>query len=291
MTGQIPYAGPERRGGRGRRVPAVFVAHGSPNTVFDHEFATTLRRFAAHQGPLDAAVIVSAHWESLRPIRVSRGANPDLLYDFSGLPSRVDQLSYPCHGSVTVSDQVMALLEAAGIRAVADPSRGFDHGTWVPMSLAYPSARVPIVQVSLPLLAEPEEIVAFGKALAPLRERNILLVGSGGVVHNLHRLRFSGETHVPDPWALGFDEWVREQVGRLDVQALCDYRRRAPHALESVPTPEHFEPLLFVLGSAGAGDRVYDLYEGFRYGSLSMRSLALAGRRRDDILGIGPSPT
>jgi 4,5-DOPA dioxygenase extradiol len=121
------------------------------------------------------------------------------------------------------------------------------------MSLAYPSARVPIVQVSLPLPVELDEIVELGRALAPLRDRNILLVGSGGVVHNLQRLRFSGDTHVADPWALGFDEWVREHVSRLDLGALCDYRRRAPHALESVPTPEHFEPLLLVLGSFPAG--------------------------------------
>jgi 4,5-DOPA dioxygenase extradiol len=287
------YAGPERRRSAGRRVPALFVAHGSPNTVFDHEFGTALRLFAAHQGPLDAAVVVSAHWESLRPVRVTRGPTPELLYDFSGMPSRVDRLSYVCHGSAAVSDQIIALLGDAGIAAVADPSRGFDHGTWVPMSLAFPSARAPIVQVSLPLLAPPDEIVAMGRALAPLRDRNILLVGSGGVVHNLHRLRFSGDTEVPDSWALGFDEWVSEQVGRLDVAALCDYRRRAPHVLESVPTPEHFEPLLFILGACGRGDSVHPVYEGFRHGSLSMRSFAVAGRRRDERVGLesaSPSP-
>jgi 4,5-DOPA dioxygenase extradiol len=288
MTTPVSYSGPERRHAPMRRVPALFAAHGSPNTVFDHEFGMALRLFAAHQGRLDAAVVVSAHWESLRPIRVSRGAHPELLYDFSGMPSRVDRLSYPCRGSVTVSDEIIDLLDGAGIKAVADPARGFDHGTWVPMSLAFQSGRVPIVQVSLPLPAEPDEIVAMGRALAPLRERNVLLVGSGGVVHNLHRLRFTGETHVGDPWALGFDEWVREHVGRLDLPALCDYRRRAPHAMESVPTPEHFEPLLFVLGSGAPGDGVHSLYEGFRHGCLSMRSFALAGRRRNDLLGIDP---
>ena len=286
MTADNHFGGSERRHVPVRRVPALFVAHGLPNTVFDDEFGTALRRFAAHQGPLDAAVVVSAHWESLRPIRVTRSTQPELLYDFSGMPSRVERVSYPCRGNVSVSDQVIALLEKAGIKAVPDVSRGLDHGTWVPISLAYPSARVPVLQLSLPLPAEADEIVQIGRALAPLRERNILLVGSGGIVHNLHRLRFTGETHVPDTWALTFDEWTREQVGRLDVQALSEYRRRAPHALESVPTPEHFWPLLFVLGSAEVGDRVYDVYEGFRHGSLSLRSFVLAGRRRDDLLGL-----
>ncbi len=126
----------------------------------------------------------------------------------------------------------------------------------------------------------------MGEVLARFRRKATLILGSGGIVHNLHRLRLSAETHVPDPWARGFDNWTREQVGRLDAEALCDYRRRAPHALESVPTPEHFEPLLFVLGAALPGDRVHDLYEGFRYGSLSMRTFVLAGRRRDEMLGI-----
>jgi 4,5-DOPA dioxygenase extradiol len=286
MTEQAAYSGPERRRIATKRVPALFVAHGSPNTVFDDEFGNALRRFAALQGRLDGAVVVSAHWESLRPVRVTRSVQPELLYDFSGMPSRIERMSYPCRGSSVIADQVLALLDKARIAAVADAGRGIDHGVWVPMSLAYPSARLPLVQVSLPLPADLEEIVAMGRALAPLRERNVLLVGSGGIVHNLHRLRFAGETHVGDAWALGFDEWAREQVGRLDVRALLDYRRRAPHALESVPTPEHFEPLLFVLGAAETGDRVYDVYEGFRYGSLSLRSFVLAGRRRDDLLGL-----
>lgn len=280
------YRGADRRRATGRRVPSVFVAHGSPNTVFDREFGLAVRRFAARQGQLDAAVVVSAHWKSLRPIRVTRTARPDLLYDFSGLPARLDLLSYPCRGSVAVADHVIALLEGAGMKVVADPARGLDHGTWVPMSLAFPSARVPIVQVSLPAPAEPDEIVEMGRALAPLRERNVMIFGSGGVVHNLHRLRFSGETHVPDGWALVFDEWVRERVAAVDMDALRGYRRLAPHSLESVPTAEHFEPLLLVMGTWKPGDRIHPLYDGFRYGSLSMQSFAVAGRRHDERLGL-----
>ncbi len=290
MTRPSIYAGLERRQRGGRRVPALFVSHGSPNTVFDDEYAGALRRFAAPLEPLDAAVILSAHWESFRPVRVTRSGHPELLYDFSGMPSRVERISYSCRGNTAVADRVIALLERAGIKAAPDPSRGLDHGAWVPISLAFPGARVPVVQVSLPLPAEPADILEMGRALAPLRDQNVLLVGSGGIVHNLHRLRFSGETHVADGWALGFDEWAREQIGRLDVQTLLDYRRRAPHALESVPTPEHFEPLLFVLGSALTGDRVFDVFEGFRYGSLSMRSFALAGQRREDLPGPKPLP-
>ncbi len=284
MAGQAAsYTGQERRLPVRRRVPAVFVSHGAPNTLFDEEYGNALRRFTSTQGRLDGIVVVSAHWESLRPIRVTRVVRPLLLCDFTGMPSRIERINYPCPGSTVIADQVLALLGQAGIQAIPDACRGLDHGAWVPVSIAFPSARVPVVQVSLPLPAAPEEIVAMGRALMPLRDHNVLVMGSGGTVHNLHRVRFSSETHVADPWAIGFDEWAREQAGRLDLQALIDYRRRAPHALESVPTPEHFEPLLFVLGAAATGDRIFDIYEGFRHGSLSLRTFALAGRRRDDL--------
>jgi len=283
VTRTTSYHGPERRALSGRRVPSVFVSHGSPNSVLDEDFGEALRLFGAKMGDLDGAVIVSSHWESLRPVRVTRCSKPELLYDFSGMPTRIDRMSFKCPSSLALSDLVLDRLSAEGVSAVADPARGFDHGTWVPLSLMFPSGRVPIVQVSLPAPATPGDAVDLGHALAPLRNRNILIIGSGGIVHNLHRLRFINERQEPEPWALNFEAWVRDRVTKLDVDGLCDYRRRAPHALESVPTPEHFEPLLVVLGSAGIGDRIVDIYEGFRYGSLSLRSFALAGRRRGDL--------
>jgi 4,5-DOPA dioxygenase extradiol len=122
----------------------------------------------------------------------------------------------------------------------------------------------------------------MGRALAPLRHEHILLVATGGIVHNLARLSAGEETPYPDPWAAEFDAWVREKVGTLDTGALADYVRLGPHASAAVPTSEHFDPLLFTAGTALPGDVVHDIYEGFRYGSLSMRSFALTGRRRED---------
>jgi len=284
------YGGPERRQLARRRVPALFVSHGSPQALFDQEWGNALRRFAAHQSNLDAIVAISAHWESLRPVRVTRSSRPELLFDFTGMPSNIERHSYAPQGHPKLADEIVALLEGAGIRAVTDATRGLDHGIWIPVATAYPSARVPVVQISLPAPSEPDDVLAMGRALGPLRERNILLMGSGGIVHNLHRVRFASQDHTPDPWAMSFDQWSRDQIGRLDIDALVQYRRRAPHALESVPTPEHLAPLFFVLGTAEDGDRVYDVYEGFRYGSLSMRAFVLAGRRRDDQRGIKTAP-
>jgi 4,5-DOPA dioxygenase extradiol len=272
-------------------VPALFVSHGVPASLLDQEYGNALRRFSARQLSLDGIVVVSAHWESLRPVRVTRGEQPTLLRDFGTMPSPVERFSYPWRGHAGLSDRVVALLECAGIPALADPSRGIDHGAWVPISIAYPSARVPVVQVSLPMPAEPQDVLAMGRALAPLRNENILLLGSGGLVHNLHRLRFAAADSGPEPWAMGFERWTRERVSELDVDGLAAYRRLAPHALEAAPTPEHFLPLFFVIGTLEPGDRAYDVYEGFRYGSLSLRSFVLAGRRREELRGLGLPPT
>lgn len=287
MSVEMGDQGAEARKETARRMPALFVSHGVPASFLDEEYGNALRRFSARQVVLDGIVVLSAHWESLRPIRVTRVEQPVLLRDFAGMPSALERFSYPCRGHLGLADRALALLQAAGIGAVADASRGLDHGAWLPVSIAYPTARVPVVQVSLPMPAEPDDVLALGRALAPLRNENVLLVGSGGVVHNLHRVRYNTFDPSPDSWATRFDEWVRDQVSRLDVAALAQYRRLAPHALEAVPTPEHFLPLFFVLGTAEPGDRVYDLYEGFRYGSLSMRCFVLAGRPRTAAVETG----
>ncbi len=266
----------------------LFVSHGAPASLVDEEYGNALRRLSARQLMLDGIVVVSAHWETLRPVRVTTAEAPQLLRDFGNMPSPVERFSYPCRGHVGLANRVISLLDTAGIAAVPDPSQGFDHGVWVPLSIAYPSGRVPVVQVSLPLPGEPEDVLKIGRALAVLRDENVLLVGSGGVVHNLHRLRPSSFDSAPELWARGFDDWVREQLERLDVEALTEYRRLAPYAMEAVPTPEHFSPVFFVLGAREPGDRVYTVYEGFRYGNLSMRSFVLAGRRRDR--SSGPTP-
>jgi 4,5-DOPA dioxygenase extradiol len=282
MTEKAPPAGLDRWRPGVRRVPALFVSHGVPSSLLDNEYANALRRFSARQSALGGIVVVSAHWEALRPIRVTRVAEPVLLKDFGDLPSAPGTFTYPCRGDLDLADRVLGLLQSSGLAASPETTRGLDHGAWVPVSIAYPSARVPIVQVSLPMPAEPEEVLAMGRALAPLRNESVLVVGSGGAVHNRHRLRFADQGTLGEPWARRFDHWVREQVERLDVDALTQYRRLAPHALEAHPTPEHFLPLFFVLGAAEPGDRAYDVYEGFRYGSLSMRCFVLAGRRRED---------
>ena len=284
MTTQPTSSQPliERRLSRVRRVPSLFLAHGSPMSVMDKDFAGAVDKFTSRQQKLRAIVVVSAHWQVAGAIRVTSNPKPSLIYDFAGFPGWLYELAYPCPGDRAVAQMVAVMLERAGIEARLDPDRGLDHGAWVPLSLGFPEATVPVVQVSLPLPSTPAMMLAMGRALAPLRSEHILLLASGGVVHNLARLQPDQDSPFPEPWAAEFDTWVRGTVGALDVDALAGYPRLAPHAGAAVPTSEHFDPLLFTVGTALPGDVVYDIYDGFRYGTLSMRLFALTGRRRED---------
>jgi len=275
-------SGQERRAIRIRRVPSLFVAHGSPLTVVDKDFASTLRKFGSRQKNLRAVVIVSAHWQTTGAIHVSSHPKPQLVYDFTGFPSWLYNFAYAPPGDRALAQSVAIRLQQGGVDARLDPERGLDHGAWVPLSMAFPDAAIPVVQISLPMPSQSETLLAMGKALAPLRSENVLLIGSGGLVHNLARVQDDTPDNIADPWASEFDAWVRAQAGNMDTAALVDYQRLAPHAAAAVPTSEHYDPLLFIMGTALPGDSVMDVYDGFRYGSLSLRSFALAGRRRED---------
>jgi 4,5-DOPA dioxygenase extradiol len=274
--------GSERRAVRIRRVPCLFLSHGSPLSVVDRPYAAALQKFGARQKNLRAIIVVSAHWQTTGPVHVSSHPAPPLLYDFSGFPSWLYNYTYGARGDRAVAQAIAFRLQQGGVDARLDPERGLDHGVWVPLSLAFPAAKMPIIQVSLPTPSTPDLLRAMGKALAQLRMEDVLLIGSGGLVHNLARLEEDTPDDVAEPWAGEFDGWAREQAARMNVTALADYERLAPHAAAAVPTSEHYDPLLFVMGGALPGDSVMDVFEGFRYGTLSMRSFALVGRRRED---------
>lgn len=272
----------ERRASRVRRVPSVFLAHGSPITVLDKVYGGAIRKFISRQKRLRAIVAVSAHWQTTGGIRVTSSPQPKLIYDFMGFPGWVYQLTYACPGDRSVAQAVAILLERQGFEARLDPDRGLDHGVWVPLSLAVPEANVPVVQVSLPLPSAPETMLRMGRALAPLRSEDMLILGTGGIVHNLARLEMDTSDDVAEPWAQEFDQWAYDRVVAGDIDSLAAYGRLGPHAGAAVPTSEHFDPLLVVAGTALPNDSVLDLYAGFRYGTLSLRSFALVGRRRED---------
>ncbi len=255
--------------------PALFVSHGAPTAALDDDDYTQALLAWARGSPRPRAIaIVSAHSETPGPVRVNAAPRPALVYDFHGFPDALYAIRYPAPGSPILASVIVSALGEAGVEARRDSSSGWDHGVWVPLRLLYPEANVPVVSLSLPLPRTPELLLRAGRALAPLREDGVLLVGSGGIVHNLSRLRWSGG-ETPEPWADAFDAWVGERLKALDVDGLRAYER-TPHAELAVPSSEHFDPVFFVLGSRAPGERVHDVYEGFRYGTLSLRSFALA---------------
>jgi 4,5-DOPA dioxygenase extradiol len=260
-----------------KSVPAVFISHGSPMVAIEEDaYSEALRFFGEHLMLPRAIVVVSAHWEASTPIRVTASDKPNVIYDFGGFPEELYRLQYPCPGSPELADEIVEMLEAAGLAAAADPRRGLDHGAWIPLRHAFPAAEVPVVQVSLPQPRRIPALLRMGHALAPLRERGVLLLGSGGVVHNLRRVHFEDKAAPVEPWAREFDAWVAAKVEDRDLEGLTAYRTQAPHPELAVPTTEHFDPIFFTLGAALPGDHLIPIFEGFHHGSLSMRSFALS---------------
>jgi len=259
--------------------PALFVSHGAPTVALeDDDYTQALEAWARDQPAPRAAVVVSAHWEARGPVRVNVAAHPPLIYDFSGFPPPLYRLTYDAPGDPALAREVLEMLKAAGLDPASEGERGWDHGVWVPLRRLFPAADVPVVEVSLPVPRTPALVMRIGEALRPLRDREVLLFGSGGVVHNLRRLDWSGKEAPVAGWARAFDSWVAERLERGGAEALLDYDRQAPHAELAAPTTEHFDPLLFALGSRAPGDRATPVFEGFQYGSLSMRSFALTPR-------------
>ena len=258
-----------------RSAPSIFVAHGSPMLgIAAGEFGETLRRFAERFPRPSAIVIVSAHWEAPAPIRVNAGPRPSLIYDFGGFPPPLYALTYPAPGSPRIAEEALTLLADAGLGAAREDRRGWDHGVWIPLRLLYPEADVPVVEVSLPVPRDPDTVLRLGEALAPLRRRGVLLVGSGGIVHNLRLARLDREEGPVDDWARRFDAWVRERIERRETADLAAYRALAPAADQAVPESEHFDPLLFAVGAASLGDEPEEIASGFQYSNLSLSSYA-----------------
>lgn len=261
--------------------PSLFVAHGSPMFgIAAGEYGETLRAFATRTPRPSAIVIVSAHWEAPGPVRVNAVERPPLIYDFRGFPPALYGLTYPAPGSPAIADEALALLTTAGLDAAREERRGWDHGVWIPLRLLYPAADVPVVEVSLPLPRDPETVLRMGEALAPLRDRGVLLVGSGGIVHNLRLARLDQEHGPVDDWARSFDAWVREKIEAGAFDELVRYDELAPAARLAVPESEHFDPLLFAAGAAREDDEVEEIASGFQYSNLSLSSYAflLKGR-------------
>ena len=251
------------------RAPSLFVSHGSPMFALEPGvLGPNLARLGAQLDGLRAIVVVSPHW-STRGVRVTAAASPETIHDFGGFPAPLYALQYPARGEPALATRIAGMLVDAGFEASIDARRGLDHGAWVPLRHLRPAADIPIVQVSLPHDIDAPGALGLGEALRPLRDDGVLVIGSGSLTHNLYEFR----QHVADPdYAQRFADWVADAVARADVQALVDYRTRAPHAARAHPTEEHYLPLLVALGASHAGETAQRIEGGMTDGVLSMDS-------------------
>lgn len=248
------------------RRPGVFVSHGSPMHALEagaagEAWAALGRRL----GKPRAILVASAHWETHVPM-LTGADKPETVHDFFGFPAPLYELQYPAPGSAELARHAQALLRNAGFTAAIDGLRGLDHGAWSPLLHMYPDADVPVVQLSVQPELGPPHHLALGRALAPLRDEDVLVMGSGHLTHNL-RDRIRGGR--PLSYAAEFQDWVYNRIAENDFEALADYRSRSPHGVRAHPTDEHFLPLFVALGAAGDGrpERVFDAIES---GALAM---------------------
>ena len=249
------------------RMPAVFFGHGSPmNALEQNRYTETWRRIGASIPKPKAILCVSAHWMT-RGTAVTAMDKPRTIHDFGGFPQELFEIQYPAPGSPPLAARVRELLAPVDVRL--DQSWGLDHGTWSVLAHVFPDANVPIVQLSLDANQPPRYHYELGARLAPLRDEGVLIVGSGNVVHNLGRIQWA-EDAKPYDWAVRFNETVRAHLAAREHQALIDCLSLGSDARLSVPTPEHYLPLLYVIATQGKNETESLPVDGIELGSIGM---------------------
>jgi len=245
----------------------LYLSHGAPPLADDETWTRELRDWSATLPRPEAVLMVSAHWEEA-PTTIGATTTVPLVYDFWGFPQRYYQVTYEAPGAPELADDVRKLL---GGHVEQDETRGLDHGAYVPLKEMFPDEDVPVLQMSLPTL-DPRKLHEVGRKLTPLRDKNVLIVGSGFMTHNLSCVNFpAGPDYEPPSWSKEFDDWAHRQLADGDVDALLDFQHKAPAAGIAHPRTEHFAPLFVALGAA-SDEKARTSVDGFWYG-LSKRSV------------------
>jgi 4,5-DOPA dioxygenase extradiol len=252
------------------RLPAIFVGHGNPMNALAHNEYTRAWRIIGTSIPRPRAVLlISAHWY-VPSTAVTAMPTPKTIHDFGGFPRELSEFQYPAPGSPDVAAEVRDLI---GASVQLDYSWGLDHGAWGVLCHVFPEADVPVVQLSINRTLAPRDHYELGRALAPLRERGILIVASGNLIHNLREYAWGEEGVPPYDWAQRFESQSKAAMLAGNHQQMIEYHTSGRDALLAAPTPEHYLPLLYVLGAQSPGDAVSFPVEGIDGGSISMLSV------------------
>jgi 4,5-DOPA dioxygenase extradiol len=254
-------------------MPAIFVGHGNPlNALLDNAYTRAWVALGAELPRPRAVLAVSAHWY-VPGVAVTSMQAPRTIHDFGGFPRELYEVQYPAPGSPELASRVQSLLSPLPV--TLDERWGLDHGTWSVLLHVFPEAEVPVVQLSIDETQPARFHYELGSRLRPLRDEGVLVLGSGDIVHNLHAYAWGRHEVEPYDWALRFEARAREWIASAKHEPLVGYEALGKDALLAVPTPDHYLPLLYVLGAATRGERVSFPVEGMDGGSVSMLAVRI----------------
>jgi len=253
--------------------PAIFFGHGSPmNALLHNPYTDAWARIGQQVAKPKAVLSISAHW-FVPETGVTISTSPRTIHDFGGFPRELYEVQYPAPGDPDLARRVQQLLSPSPV--TMDISWGLDHGTWSVLRHVYPDADVPVVQLSIDESKPPSFHFEIGSRLAALRGEGILIVGSGNLVHNLHAYAWGRHVQEPYEWAVQFETEAKQMMLAGDFKPLIQYEKLGKPALLSIPTPEHYLPLLYVLGAQQEGERIAFPVEGVDGGSVSMTAVPI----------------
>lgn len=253
-----------------KKMPVLFIGHGNPmNAILENSFTQNLSAIGKDiKGTPKAILVISAHWLT-RGTYVSTNPTPQTIYDFGGFPEKLYQVVYPSPGSPEYAREVMKLMP----EAKADESQGLDHGAWTILKHMFPEADIPVFQLSIDYYKPMQYHFDLAQKLKALRQMGVLIIGSGNIVHNV-QLFFSKQDSIPYDWAIQFDEWVKEKINNRDFDSLINYEKFGKTVNLSVPTVDHYVPLLYCLALADENETIVFNYEEI-ISSMSMRCLRI----------------
>jgi 4,5-DOPA dioxygenase extradiol len=251
-------------------MPVLFIGHGNPmNALRDTPFTQTLNRWGRNLPRPTAILCVSAHWLT-EGSWVTGMAQPRTIHDFYGFPQELYAVQYPAPGSPVTAELIRTTIKNPPIH-IDGHEWGLDHGTWSVLRHMFPEAGIPVLQLSLDTSLTAEDHFKLGQQLKQLRRQGVLIIGSGNIVHNLRRISFD-DNAPPLDWALEFDAWFKARLEDRNFPALLHEATQSASGKLSIPTPDHWLPLLYILGAANASDKLKTEYEGIENASISMRS-------------------
>lgn len=254
-------------------MPSLFLSHGSPMLALENAPTTRFLRGLSAQLPRPRAILAaSAHWETSIPMLTGSHA-PDTIHDFFGFPETLYALTYPAPGDPSLATEIQSLLVEAGFQTGIEPKRGLDHGVWNPLLLMYPDADIPVIELSIQSQHDARWHYRLGQALASLKERDILVIGTGNLTHNLHEAFKGHHDQIPE-WVTAFATWVKDRLIANDVESLLEWEHLAPYAHKNHPTPDHFLPFFVAMGAGETPLHARQLHEDTAMGVLAMDAWA-----------------